>query len=426
METSHQQNDTSAQDEDQDLQRHDSMPDLEWPEKKSNDVSNIVSSESHDTGFGSDTVGDISSPLEESKSISESVNQNETEPENSAAEDELEQKKDDSQEEDEMDILGNGLLVKKVLIPGKGVETRPKNGDTVTLVVDGVLEDGTHVDTGEISFILNDGDVIIAFDLAVALMEMGEKCELKTAPRYAYGDQGREPDIPKDARITYTLELCHVEPAVQPSLMSYDQRLKFGEAKRERGNYLYSRGDFTGAISSYGKATKLLDDPELNAGLDEASRCMLADTWVKCYNNMAACQLKIEALDAAIRSCEKVIATQEENVKALFRLGKAHGAKGNVDVAMNFLRQAIRLDPESKIMHQEMLKLSRRKTKEAATEKELYQRMLGIKPGENPFLEGKNKKTNSANPFMKWTLFGGTLAAVIASVGWTWYRTSWS
>ncbi|RUS81035.1 hypothetical protein EGW08_011201 [Elysia chlorotica] len=407
---------------DEDLQRHDSMPDLTWPEKKSSDTTNITSSESRDTGFGSDIVGDAltPSPEEDSKSISESLGQ--TEAESSAAEDDIVESKQDPEEE--MDILGNGMLVKKIIIPGKGITTRPKNGDSVTLMVDGVLEDGTHVDTGEITFILNDGDVIIAFDLAVALMEMGEKCELRTAPRFAYGDLGREPDIPKDANIVYTLEMLKIEPAVEPSLMPYDQRLKFGEAKRERGNYLYGRGDFTGAISSYGKATKLMDDSDLNAGLDEASRALLADSWVKCYNNMAACQLKIDALDAAIRSCEKVISTQADNVKALFRLGKAYGAKGNVDLAISYLGKAIKLDPESKMLHQEMLKLSRRKTKEAATEKELYQRMLGIKPGDNS--EDQKKQANSSNMLMKWTVLGGTVAAVLASVGWTWYRTSWS
>ncbi|GFS06349.1 peptidylprolyl isomerase [Elysia marginata] len=371
----------------EDLQRHDSMPDLTWPEKKSSEMSNITSSESHDTGFGSDIIGDAPSPMDD-KSISEAVDQ--IEAESSVTGDDTAGRVEEELEE-EMDILGNGLLVKKLL-----------------KINSSILKNFS------------------AFDLAVALMEMGEKCELSTAPRYAYGDQGRDPDIPKNATITYTMEILKIEPAVEPSLMSYDQRLKFGEAKRERGNYLFGRGDFTGAITSYGKATKLLDNSELNAGLDEASRASLSDTWVKCYNNMAACQLKIDALDAAIRSCEKVIATQGDNVKALFRLGKAYGAKGNIDLAISYLRKAIKLDPESKMLHQEMLKLSRRKTKEAATEKELYQRMLGIKPGQKSLNGDKDKQKNSSNLLMKWTLLGGTVAAVIASVGWTWYRTSWS
>ncbi|CAG5117303.1 unnamed protein product [Candidula unifasciata] len=321
-----------------------------------------------------------------------------------------------------MDILGNGLLKKKVLVPGKGEHTRPNNGDIVTVRVDGLLPDGTHVDTGEITFALNDGDVILAFDLAVALMEEGEKCELFTSERYAYGSLGRDPDIPKDTSITYTLELVKVESPPAITEMNYDQRLKLGEAKRERGNYLFGRTDYSGAINSYTRAVKLLDNPELNEGIDESCRSVLTESWVKCYNNLAACQLKIDAVDSAIKSCEKVLSVQKDNVKALFRLGKAYGIKGEVDVAISYLRRAIKLEPESKIMQQEMLNLTRRKSKETATEKELYQRMFGVRPGDKS-LADENRKANS-NKLVKWTLVAGGLAAVLISVGLTWYRAS--
>ena len=86
------------------------MPDLTWPEKNSSDTTNITSSESHDTGFGSDIVGDAPSPTEDSKSISESIGQNEAE--SSAAEDDIVENKEEP--EVDMDILGNGMLVKKV------------------------------------------------------------------------------------------------------------------------------------------------------------------------------------------------------------------------------------------------------------------------------------------------------------------------
>ena len=42
-----------------------------------------------------------------------------------------------------------------------------------------------------------------------------------------------------------------------------------------------------------GRATKILDDTDLNASLDEQTRDLLTETYVKCYNNMAACQLKV-------------------------------------------------------------------------------------------------------------------------------------
>lgn len=72
---------------------------------------------------------------------------------------------------------------------------------------------------------------------------------------------------------------------------------------------------------------------------------------------------------------------------------QAYGAKGEVDEAISHLKKAIKLDPESKIMHQEMLALTRRKTKETESERMLYQRMLGVKSEDA--VSKSNKKNNS-------------------------------
>lgn len=48
----------------------------------------------------------------------------------------------------------------------------------------------------------------------------------------------------------------------------------------------------------------------------------LLDMKVKCLNNMAAAQLKLDHYDAALRSCVSVLVHQPDNVKALFRKGK--------------------------------------------------------------------------------------------------------
>ncbi|KAH9513249.1 Peptidyl-prolyl cis-trans isomerase fkbp8 [Bulinus truncatus] len=164
----------------------DSMPDLIWPEKKSKaptDVrSALSSSTSQDTGFGSEDFGDTS-PDEPAANVDLSKKSSSNAVDNNTSQ--------ETEEENVMDILGNGLLIKKVLLRGKGIDTRPINGDIVTLKVEGKLEDGTLVENEEITFNLNDGDVILAFDLAAALMEEGEKCELTTDNKYAYGQLGR-------------------------------------------------------------------------------------------------------------------------------------------------------------------------------------------------------------------------------------------
>lgn len=48
----------------------------------------------------------------------------------------------------------------------------------------------------------------------------------------------------------------------------------------------------------------------------------LTDIKVKCLNNLAASQLKLERYDAARKSCVLALEQQPDNVKALFRMGK--------------------------------------------------------------------------------------------------------
>lgn len=64
-------------------------------------------------------------------------------------------------QEDWLDVLGNGELRKKILVPGKGHTTRPEQDQLVTLRTKGWLEDGTEIDFHDsITICLGDGDVV--------------------------------------------------------------------------------------------------------------------------------------------------------------------------------------------------------------------------------------------------------------------------
>ena len=63
----------------------------------------------------------------------------------------------------------------------------------------------------------------------------------------------REPDIPSDASITYEIELLNVIGVPNFKSMSITETIKFSDQKRQRGNFLYSRGEHSAAIASYTK-----------------------------------------------------------------------------------------------------------------------------------------------------------------------------
>jgi len=101
---------------------------------------------------------------------------------------------------------------------GSGAEAI--GGTTATVHYVGELEDGTIFDSsrrrGEpYSFLLGAGRVIPGWDEGVAGMQIGGLRRLVVPPDLAYGEAGFPPTIPKDATLTFEVELLEVDPADQ-------------------------------------------------------------------------------------------------------------------------------------------------------------------------------------------------------------------
>ena len=311
--------------------------------------------------------------------------------------------KSESKEDEEewQDILGNGLLKKKVLKKGRGRDTRPDRGQIVTLRTAGRMEDGTPVDWNHgIEFIQGDMEVIPALDLVVALMELEEVCEVVTDSKYAYGQYGKQdsnPPIPPDANLTYELELLAVRDGPNINTMKDNERIELANKKRELGNDLYTRKDYSGAINCYQQALKFL-------GVSDSEDVQEAK--IKCWNNLAAAQLKIKAYQAAQNSCMEVLQIDSNNVKALFRKGKVLAAQGELEEALKHTKKANQLESGNKTIRSELMQMRRLRAAQQQKERNLYQKMVrGL---------GKEEKTTSnGGSLLSWPfLFGATAIAL--------------
>ena len=303
-----------------------------------------------------------------------------------------------------IDILGNGLLKKKIIIPGKGPETRPKPGDEVTMIVNGVLMDGTKLKEEVLVFIHDDRELIQAFELAVALMEDGEKSIVYTDAKYAYGPFGCEsPKIPKNCNITYTLEIVSIVEGPDKGNMSDEERIRIGDKKRLIGNSLYSKGNYGSAIDCYKRALAYLDG---SANKD------VIDMKVKCQNNLSAAQLKVNAFQAALQSCNSVLTLQSNNIKAMFRKAKCLEALGKQNEALKCLKETSMIDPSNKMVYSELIRLDRYVKKSLQKESDMYKRMVGGLKKEDE-AKGQEEDTNFFFKFMIGTLVVGILVGII-------------
>lgn len=275
-----------------------------------------------------------------------------------------------------LDVLGSGQLRKKVLKAGQGESSRPDRGQAITVSYKGRLLAGAEVESRDkFTFIQGEGEIVQAIDLCVCLMEVGEVAEIHTDSRFAYSEFGKEPQVPPNTDMVFEVELLEVNPPPSTLAMTVEECCQMADKKREYGNELFGRKDFSGAINSYTRALTLLEDAP--GGSDESQDKLVGGLLVKCYNNLAAAQLKVEAFSAALKSCNSALSRDASNVKALFRKGKVLACQKEFAESQTYLKMALAIEPANKTIHQELAKLLARLQQEVQSEKAMYQRMVG-------------------------------------------------
>ncbi|CAK6955297.1 peptidyl-prolyl cis-trans isomerase FKBP8 [Scomber scombrus] len=315
------------------------------------------------------------------------------------------------QVEEWLDVLGNDQLKKKVLEAGKGRDSRPQKGQKVKINLKTYLKDGILVEEqSEVSFTLSDGDVIQALDLTVQLMEMGEKALIQTNAKYAYGTRGsHDPEVPPNAELSLEVQLLEATDAPDLELLPPAEKIALSSHKRERGNVHYQRGDYAFAVNSYSIALQITESSsKVDISPEEENELM--DVKVKCLNNMAASQLKLDHYDAALKSCVSALANQPENIKALFRMGKVLALQGEYTEAIQTLRKALKLEPSNKTIHAELSKLVKKNSEQKGAEQAMYKKMLG-NPTSGSSGSQKHRAKSSWGLSWKW-LFGATAVAI--------------
>ncbi|KAM9369175.1 peptidyl-prolyl cis-trans isomerase FKBP8 [Phaethornis superciliosus] len=310
---------------------------------------------------------------------------------------------------DWVDVLGSGLLRKKTLVAGQGGDTRPQKGQEVTIRLKASLEDGRVVEEEPaLTFTLGDCDVLQALDLCVQLLEMGETAQIVSDAKYCYGAQGRSPDVPPNATLTLEVELLGARDAPDLELLSGQEKIQLANRKRERGNFFYQQADYVLAINSYDIALKILSSSS-KVDFSPEEEAELLEVKVKCLNNLAASQLKLDHYEAALKSCNLVLEHQPGNIKALFRKGKVLAQQGEYREAIPILKAALKLEPSNKTIHAELSKLVKKHADQKNVETEMYRKMLG-----NPSTPGAPGKCKDKVPWSipwKW-LFGATAIAL--------------
>eukprot|EP00029_Vermamoeba_vermiformis_P005095 TRINITY_DN1673_c0_g1_i1.p1 TRINITY_DN1673_c0_g1~~TRINITY_DN1673_c0_g1_i1.p1 ORF type:complete len:384 (-),score=115.61 TRINITY_DN1673_c0_g1_i1:42-1124(-) len=129
------------------------------------------------------------------------------------------------------------------------------------------------------------------------------------------------------------------------------EKLVTAEKYRNDGNEHFKKGENKKAMGAYHNALmylKSLNGPSQEHA-DKAKAIKLA-----CYLNLAAAQLKESNWEKVIKYSSEALTIEPNNVKALYRRGKAHHNDKNLDAAETDLETALRVDPNNAEVVQEL------------------------------------------------------------------------
>lgn len=219
-----------------------------------------------------------------------------------------------------VNLTDDASVSKQIIRRGTG--PKPTNGQQVTTHYTGRLLDGTVFDSSvdrnsPFDFTLGTGQVIKAWDLCVASMDIGEKCRVTATAEYAYGKAGSPPTIPPNATLVFDLELLDAKEK-EPNAweLSDEQKHERSVKKRGEGNALFTAGDYGKALESYLSAVRIWG--EYGGESEVANRDKLP-----CHLNAAQCHLKLRQFRDAEKEASLALKLDDSNVKGLYRRGLA-------------------------------------------------------------------------------------------------------
>ncbi|KAK9735770.1 hypothetical protein RND81_04G226600 [Saponaria officinalis] len=243
--------------------------------------------------------------------------------------------------------------------------------------------------------------------IGVSFMRSGERALLHVGWELGYGEEGSFsfPNVPPRADIIYEVELIGFDETREGkarSDMTVEERISSADRRRMDGNALFKEEKLSEAIQQYEMAIAYMGD-DFMFQLFGKYRDMALAVKNPCHLNMAACFIKLKQYDDAIMHCTTVLAEDENNVKALYRRGKARAELGQTDSAREDLLKARKYAPDDKAISRELRLLAEHDKAIYQKQKEMYKGILGPRPDPKP------QTTNLFVLFWQWlvSLFNG-------------------
>ncbi|CAL9762930.1 unnamed protein product [Musa acuminata subsp. burmannicoides] len=224
--------------------------------------------------------------------------------------------------------------------------------------------------------------------IGIASMRSGERALFHVGWELGYGKEGNFsfPNVPPMADLVYEVELIGYDEAKEGkarSDMTVEERIEAAERRKVEGNDYFKEKKVEEAMQQYEMAIAYMGD-DFMFQLFGKYRDMALAVKNPCHLNMAACLIKLKRYEEAIGQCTIVLSEDENNVKALFRRGKARAELGQTDAAREDFEKARKYSPQDKAIVRELHLLAAHDKAVYQKQKEIYKGIFGPRPEPKP------------------------------------------
>lgn len=153
----------------------------------------------------------------------------------------------------------------------------------------------------------------------------------------------------EDVVVKCTITLKNCKPFKEIWKWTPEEKYETALKYKETGVRLYKESRYVDAFHNFSKACKILItlEPIPDLELDKTLESNIESLRIILYNNLAGCHLVRENFEFVIDLCDKVLAKDENNVKALYRRGVAYGRLGNIEKSVPDLKKVITIEPHN-------------------------------------------------------------------------------
>ena len=203
-------------------------------------------------------------------------------------------------------------------------------------------------------------------------MVKGERAEV-TAPAATYGfgpdENARRGLGGADVMLHVVAEVHDVLKDGKESWdMSFDEKLAAGQQYKEQGNVFFKAQQVGRASRLYKEAIEFF---RYDTSFSDDEKKRANELKLPCHLNFAACALKQKDYRVARDNCDKALAIDANNVKALFRRAQAFSGTFDHELAQRDLMTAAKLEPANKDVRALMTTIQADLKKQAQREKQV-------------------------------------------------------